>query len=162
MYAIYQINTCSFCSVSSLSEAESVSRVSPLRAGGGLFVVGPFTEGRRVTDEFKEEETRGALAAERAVAPFVIEFVGEIEADEEVRRDEGVVDRPGEDAVVAMIPRIRYNIVMRSYVKTRIGWQLRGQLNATDALVGHATTSYSRNSSRRDFPRVVHSYTKEY
>src|ERR1700692_900588 len=115
----YQLSTCSFCSVSSFSDAESVSLESPpLRTGGGvgLFAVGPLTDGRRATDEFREEETRGALTAERAVAPFEMEFGGEIET-EDVRRDDGGVARPGrEGAVVAMMPKIRYEIVTRSYV----------------------------------------------
>jgi len=66
--------------------------------------VRPFTDGRRVTEELREEETRGALAAERAVAPFAIEFGGETETEEEVRREDefGGVARPGGEAMVAM------------------------------------------------------------
>lgn len=73
--------------------------------GVGLFRVGLFTDGRRVVEEFKDEETRGALTAERAVAPLAIEFGGELETDEDVRREDGGVARPGRDGgeVVAMI-----------------------------------------------------------
>jgi hypothetical protein len=103
---MYQVSTCSFCSVSSLSKAESVSRVSPFRAEGrgGLFDVRPFTDGRRATGEFREE-TRGLLAAERAVTPFAMELGGETETEDEVRREDefGGVARPGGEAVVAMM-----------------------------------------------------------
>ena len=101
-----------------MSDAERVSRVSPLRAGGvGLLDVGPLTEGRRVTDEFNEEETRGALAAERAVAPFAMEFGGEVEGEEGERRADGGVALPGrDDVVVAMKAQVRNKIVDRSYV----------------------------------------------
>ena len=105
------MNTCSFCSVSSLSEAERVSRLSPLRPGVGLLDVEPLTDGRRVTDEFNEEETRGALAAERAVAPFAMEFGGEAEGEEGERRADGGVAL---EVVVAMKPQVRNKIVDRS------------------------------------------------
>jgi hypothetical protein len=66
--------------------------------------VRPFTDGRRATGELKEE-TRGLLAAERAVAPFAMEFGGETETKVEVRCEDefGGVARPGGEAVVAMM-----------------------------------------------------------
>ena len=59
-------------------------------------------DGRRVTEEFKDEETRGALTAERAVAPLVIATGGELE---DVLRRIGGVARPGRagGAVVAIL-----------------------------------------------------------
>lgn len=70
-----------------------------------LLRVGLFMDGRRVAEEFKDEETRGALTADRAVAPFAMDPGGELEAVEDVLRRAGGVARPGRagGAVVAML-----------------------------------------------------------
>lgn len=72
-------HTCSFFSVSSLREAESVSCVSPLtacvEAGGGGFM-----DGLREGPLLREADTRGETA-ERAVAPLVIEDGDEVALD---------------------------------------------------------------------------------
>lgn len=85
----------------------------------GLFDVGLFTDGRRATDEFSEEETRGELAAERAVAPFAMEFGGEGETEEGVRRDDGGVARPGREVVVAIMLKIRYKSATGSCINLK-------------------------------------------
>lgn len=97
--------TCSLSSVSSLREAVSVSRVSPLKAGGGVgsFGVGLFTDGRRDIDEFKEDDTRGELTAERAVAPLAIELGGDVDVVEDRRREVGGVALPGRGVAVVAI-----------------------------------------------------------
>lgn len=64
-----------------------LSRVSALRAGGvGVLRVGLLTDGLRARDEAKEEEVRDPETAERAVAPFAIEFEDPFASGEEVRR----------------------------------------------------------------------------
>lgn len=72
----------------------------------------PFNEGLRAGVLLREEDTRGELTAERAVAPFVIEFGGEVAGDIGARRELGGVARPaargGEVAVLAIN---RYKVV---------------------------------------------------
>lgn len=75
--------------------------------GVGVFLTpeGPFKEGLRAAVPFKDEDTRGVLTAERAVAPFVMEFGGELAREDDVRRELGGVARPprgGEVAVLAI------------------------------------------------------------
>ena len=105
--------TCSLRSVSSFNEADNSSFTSPLiAAGGGVGVFlapeGPFKEGLRAVVPFKDEDTRGVLTAERAVAPFVIEFGGELARGDDVRREFGGVARPARGGEVAVaINRIK-------------------------------------------------------
>lgn len=94
-------------SVSSLREVESSSLTSPLVAsGGGVGVcrTGPFKDGLRPGTPFKDEDTRGDVTAERAVAPFVIEFGG---GEAGARRELGGVARPVRGVVVVAISRYK-------------------------------------------------------
>ena len=103
-------HTFSFCSVSSLSEADSDSRVSPFTAGDGVVA---FTDPLRTPGALCEAEAR-AFAAERAVAPLAMEDEGEVELESEGgdRREAGV-GRAGA-AVAIMGYRYRDEILRSS------------------------------------------------
>lgn len=56
-----------------------------------------------MVDEFKDEETLGVLTADLAVAPLAIEFGGEVEVVDDVRREVGGVARPGRGGGVLVV-----------------------------------------------------------
>lgn len=95
-YTLGNERTFSFFSVSSLSEADRDSRVSP--CGVDEAPLGLIIDCLRA-GELREEETRGE-AAERAVAPLAIEEEGGGVELGGVRREAGVALA---DAVVAMM-----------------------------------------------------------
>lgn len=70
----------------------------------GVLRKGPLREGLRAAAPLRDEDTRGLVTAERAVAPFAIEFGGDPDREEDGRREAGGVARPlvRGGAVVAM------------------------------------------------------------
>lgn len=112
-----------------MRELESNSLTSPLVAsGGGVGVcrIGPFKDALRPGAPFKDEDTRGDVTAERAVAPFVIEFGGELAGEAGVRRELGGVARPVRGEVVVAISR--YKVVpYRINRELGGGWAVQGQ-----------------------------------